>query len=83
MMTAVFGGVLRDVVCNEIPRAFNDHRPYAICSFAGGWVLVGAQSLALPGWLALLTAAVIATGLRVAAVVWDWHLPAWQATRLP
>ena len=37
MVTAVFGGVLRDVVCNEIPRAFNDHRPYAVCSFAGGW----------------------------------------------
>ncbi len=37
---AAFGGVLRDVVCNEIPRAFSDHRPYAICAFAGGWVAV-------------------------------------------
>ena len=37
MVTAVFGGVLRDVVCNEIPRAFSDHRPYAICSFIGYW----------------------------------------------
>jgi uncharacterized membrane protein YeiH len=24
VLTAVFGGVLRDVVCNEIPRAFAD-----------------------------------------------------------
>jgi uncharacterized membrane protein YeiH len=83
MVTAVFGGVLRDVVCNEIPRAFNDHRPYAICSFAGGWVLVAAQALALPGWVALLTAALVTTGLRVAAVARDWRLPAWKATRLP
>ena len=45
MITAVFGGVLRDIVCNEIPSAFRDHRPYAICSFAGGWVLVGVQAL--------------------------------------
>jgi uncharacterized membrane protein YeiH len=44
MVTAVFGGVLRDVVCNEIPQAFSDHRPYALCAFAGGWVLVGAQA---------------------------------------
>lgn len=81
MVTAVFGGVLRDVVCNEIPRAFHDHRPYAICSFAGGWVLVGAQALALPGWIALVMAALVATGLRVAAVALDWRLPAWRAMR--
>jgi uncharacterized membrane protein YeiH len=81
MMSAVFGGVLRDVVCNEIPRAFNDHRPYAICSFAGGWVLVGAQALALPGSTALLIAATVAAGLRLAAVALDWRLPAWRATR--
>ena len=36
LITAVFGGVLRDIVCNEIPSAFRDHRPYAVCSFAGG-----------------------------------------------
>ena len=36
VITAVFGGVLRDIVCNEIPRAFSDHRTYAICAFIGG-----------------------------------------------
>jgi len=83
MVTAVFGGVLRDVVCNEIPSAFNDHRPYAICSFLGGWILVGAQAIALAGWVALLMSALVATGLRVAAVAWDLRLPAWQAMRQP
>ena len=34
VITATFGGVLRDIVCNEIPSAFRDHRPYAICAFA-------------------------------------------------
>lgn len=81
MVTAVFGGVLRDVVCNEIPRAFNDHRPYAICSFAGGWVLVAAQSVAMPSWVALTVAALVTTGLRVAGVRSNWRLPAWQASR--
>ena len=79
MVTAVFGGVLRDIVCNEIPRAFSDHRPYAICSFAGGWVMVLAHAGALPQWGALLAAASAATALRVAAVLLDWRLPAWQA----
>jgi uncharacterized membrane protein YeiH len=78
-VTAVFGGVLRDIVCNEIPRVFSDHRPYAVCAFVGGWTLVGLQSLALPPWLTLLVAAAVATVLRVAALVWDWRLPRWQA----
>jgi uncharacterized membrane protein YeiH len=69
------------VVCNEIPRAFNDHRPYAICSFVGGWVLVAVQAYALPAGVALLVAALVAAGLRVAALAWDWRLPAWRATR--
>lgn len=80
MVTAVFGGVLRDIVCNEIPRAFNDHRPYAVCAFAGGWVLVAAHATGLSGWVALGLAAVVTTGLRGAALAWDWRLPAWQAS---
>lgn len=81
MVTAVFGGVLRDVVCNEIPRAFHDHRPYALCAFAGGWVLVGVQCLGPSGEVSLMLAALAATGLRLAALAWDWRLPVWQASR--
>lgn len=83
VVTAVFGGVLRDIVCNEIPRAFSDHRPYAICAFAGGWILVAAQAVMLADWVALVLAALAASGLRVAAVAWNWRLPAWRATRSP
>jgi uncharacterized membrane protein YeiH len=79
VVTATFGGVLRDIVCNEIPRAFSDHRPYAICAFAGGWVMVLAHALGLSQWVALLAAAGTATALRVAAVVTDWRLPSWRA----
>lgn len=79
MVTAVFGGVLRDIVCNEIPRAFSDHRPYAVCAFAGGWVMVLAHSLAWPQWGALLAAAGTACMLRMATLWRNWRLPAWQA----
>ena len=79
MVTAVFGGVLRDIVCNEIPSAFSDHRPYAVCSFAGGWVLVGAQQAGLQGEAALAAAALTATGLRVLALTTGWQLPPWRA----
>jgi len=79
VVTAAFGGVLRDIVCNEIPRAFRDHRPYAICSFAGGWVLVGAHLAGLADWVALTAAAVATTALRALAIARDWQLPAWRA----
>jgi uncharacterized membrane protein YeiH len=79
VVTAVFGGVLREVFCNEIRRSFSEHRPYAICWFLGGWVMVLAHAADLPQWGALLAAAGTATVLRAAAVVMDWRLPVWQA----
>jgi uncharacterized membrane protein YeiH len=78
VVTAVFGGVLRDIVCNEIPTAFRDHRPYAVCGFIGGWVLVGLQALQAPAWLELLAGAGVATLLRLLALQFDWRLPAWR-----
>lgn len=78
VVTAVFGGVLRDIVCNEIPRAFSDHRPYALCAFAGGWVLVGANALGLADWVGLTSAAIVAALLRALALWTDFTLPRWS-----
>jgi uncharacterized membrane protein YeiH len=78
MVTAVFGGVLRDIVCNEIPSAFRDHRPYAVCAFAGGWVVVAAHAADAPAWLGLVLAAATASLLRILAMLLGWTLPAWQ-----
>lgn len=79
MVTAVFGGVLRDIVCNEIPQAFRDHRPYAVCSFAGGWIVVAADYWQLTGWIGLVLGAAVATSLRTLALIFDWRLPQWSA----
>jgi uncharacterized membrane protein YeiH len=83
VITAVFGGVLRDIVCNEIPNAFRDHRPYAICSFAGAWLVVGTQALQAPAWIGLLGGAVVATGLRALALTTGFTLPKWQREGAP
>jgi uncharacterized membrane protein YeiH len=81
VVTGVFGGVLRDIVCNEIPTAFRDHRPYALCAFAGGWVYLGLDLLAAPEWLGLTSAVAITAGLRLLALWRDWRLPLWQVER--
>ncbi len=78
VITGVFGGVLRDVVCNEIPNAFKDHRPYAVCAFVGGWAYVGLWHGGSPGWLALLVCVGLAAGLRLLALWRDWQLPTWR-----
>jgi len=75
---AAFGDVLRDIVCNEIPTAFSDHRPYAVCAFIGGWAYAGLWQLDAPGWLALLACITTTAGLRGLAVWRNWQLPAWQ-----
>ncbi len=81
MVTAVFGGVLRDIVCNQIPRVFSDHRPYALCAFAGGWVAVLGSALGWPGAWSMLAAAATATALRAATLQFGWTLPAWRHER--
>ena len=79
MMTAVFGGVLRDIVCNEIPRAFSDHQPYANSPFAGAWVIVGVDALQAPDWAGLTAGAAVAILLRLGALRTGWKLPAWRS----
>ncbi len=78
VITGVFGGVLRDVVCNQIPSAFHDHRPYAVCAFAGGWLYVGLWQVQAPGWLALIGCVGLTAGLRGLALWRNWTLPTWR-----
>ena len=78
VITGVFGGVLRDLACAEIPSAFNSHRPYAVCAFAGGWLYLGLLSLNSPDWLALTACVLTTAGLRGLAVWRKWMLPTWK-----
>ncbi len=78
VITAVFGGVLRDIVCNEIPSAFRDHRPYAVCAFIGTWMLVLAQALNAPDWLGMTAAAATTVMLRGLALWSGYRLPGWD-----
>jgi uncharacterized membrane protein YeiH len=77
VVTGVFGGVMRDLLCNEVPAIFVDHRPYAICAFAGAWVFLGASALAAPHWLALAAGIFVAAGLRLVSIRRGWRVPGW------
>ena len=77
VITGVFGGVLRDVLCNEIPVVFHDHRPYALCAFCGCWVFIGLDFAGAEAWLALLAGAGVAAGLRLLVLALNWRIPPW------
>jgi uncharacterized membrane protein YeiH len=71
-ITAVCGGVLRDVLCNEIPGVFHDHVPYTLCAFIGAalFLVLHAQGVAAPVSTAAGFAAT--SGLRLLAVARGW-----------
>jgi uncharacterized membrane protein YeiH len=75
VVTAVCGGVLRDIVVNEIPRALKDRQPYAVCAFAGGWVVVALHAWGLPSDWSLLGGAVVGSALRALALHSGYRLP--------
>lgn len=79
VVTGVLGGVLRDMVCNEIPSVLRDHQPYTVCAFAGGWVYLGLWQLQTPGWVALTASVAVTVGLRALAVWRNWSLPPWRS----
>lgn len=75
VITATFGGVLRDVLCNEIPLIFRKEI-YATACIVGGliFILLNKIDLFPNEWNALLAAALI-MGIRVLAVVKKWRMP--------
>lgn len=74
MVSAVFGGVIRDIVCNEIPLIFRKEL-YALICLAGGFLFIGlAYFISEPTINILITFSFIAI-VRVLAVRYHWKLP--------
>ncbi|MFM8546589.1 MAG: trimeric intracellular cation channel family protein [Betaproteobacteria bacterium] len=79
VVTSVFGGVLRDLICNEVPETLRNHQPYAVCAFVGGALYLVAEALSAPDWLAIAACALLTFLLRALAILRNWSLPAWRA----
>lgn len=79
VITGAGGGVLRDILINEVPLIFRKEI-YATCCFAGGIVYVAC--LHYLGWRpegsAVLSCAVAIT-IRMLAVKYGWSLPTLKA----
>ena len=74
VITGVFGGVLRDVVLNEVPIVLRDNRPYALTAFGGCWFYVLLRGSGAEEALALWASAALITVARLIAWRFDWSL---------
>ena len=75
LLTAIGGGILRDVFVNEVPIVFVKEL-YASASFIGVVIFFGL--LLIPNMdlnIAAILSIAAATGLRLLAMRYDWNLP--------
>jgi uncharacterized membrane protein YeiH len=74
VMTAVGGGVVRDVLTSEVPTVLHAEL-YAVAALSGAVVVVAGQLLQLPSTPVAIVGALLCFGLRLLAIRRGWGLP--------
>ncbi|MEU8120832.1 trimeric intracellular cation channel family protein [Spirillospora sp. NPDC049024] len=75
IVTAVGGGILRDVLAGRIPAVLYDRQLYAVPALLGATATAAADAAGLHGGAVTAGAAVAAFGLRVLAMRQGWRAP--------
>jgi uncharacterized membrane protein YeiH len=74
MITGCAGGVLRDVLCNDIPLLFRKEI-YASAAIITGGIYLGMEALGASVQWAIIIAAVAGLVLRILAIKYEWQMP--------
>ncbi|HEY0212604.1 MAG TPA: trimeric intracellular cation channel family protein [Paenirhodobacter sp.] len=78
VVTGTVGGLMRDVLCNQVPLTLKQGELYLTCAFAGAAtaLLIGATGLGHVA--ALLGCAAMTFGLRAGSISRGWRLPVYR-----
>lgn len=82
VMTAAFGGLMRDIMCGERSLLFN-REVYATAAIAGASTYLLLRAFDLPLELQAAGGFCVGFGLRAGAILWGWSLPAYRRPSLP
>lgn len=74
MLTAVGGGILRDVFVNQVPIVFVKEL-YASASFIGAVIFYFILAVGADLYIASIVGIAVVTGLRLVAMKYNWNLP--------
>lgn len=74
VITGTVGGVIRDVLANQVPLILR-HEIYASACIAGGILLVLLESTGIPRPVVALLSASLVIAVRLLAIRYDWALP--------
>lgn len=78
MVTGCMGGLMRDVVCNEVPLVLKQGELYVSCAFAGALAASALVALGLPVAMALAVCALVTLILRAGSLAFGWRLPVYR-----
>jgi uncharacterized membrane protein YeiH len=74
VVTGVFGGVLRDVILNEVPMVLRDGKPYALASLAGCAFYLLVLNAGVPAAAATWVASALIVAVRLLSWRFDWTI---------
>lgn len=74
MITGIAGGIMRDVLCNDIPLIFSGEL-YATVSIVTGALYFTGLQLGLSHEVVTLAAVIVGFGFRVLAIMFHWGMP--------
>lgn len=74
MLAAIAGGMVRDVLANEVPLMMGPDDLYAVPALLGAATYVAIDYFG-PQWVAITVGSIVATALRLAGLAFHWRLP--------
>jgi uncharacterized membrane protein YeiH len=78
MITGCMGGLVRDVVCNEVPLVLKEGELYVTAAFAGAGSAVLVLLAGAGNGPALAACAAVTLILRAGSLVFGWRLPVYR-----
>jgi uncharacterized membrane protein YeiH len=79
MITGCMGGLMRDVVVDEVPLVLKQGELYVTAAFAGSATAVVTRGLVGDDAIALFAGACVTWVLRAGSLYFGWNLPVYKS----